>query len=153
MSAADAAIEIPNLLYRYADAIDSGRFDDAAALFDHGAVVMGSERITGRTAIADAWRRWVRLYPDGTPRTSHLITNPIIELDDAGERARCRSKWTVLQATDELPFQAVATGRYDDRFARIDGHWCFTERIYAGIDLHGDMSAHTILAWNKKQGH
>lgn len=148
----DAAIEIPNLLYRYANAMDAGRFDEAAALFDHGAVVMGKQRIQGRAAIADAWRRWVRVYPDGTLRTRHLITNPIIELADDGASARCGSQWTVMQATDEFPFQVVATGRYDDSLARIDGRWCFTERIYAGIDLHGDMSAHTILAWNKQQG-
>lgn len=148
----DAAIEIPNLLYRYADCMDAGRFEDAAALFDAASIVMGKERIEGRDAIAAAWRRWVRVYPDGTLRTSHLITNPVIDLAGDGQNARCRSKWTVLQATDEFPFQVVATGRYEDSFAKVDGHWRFTERVYAGIDLHGDMSAHTLRAWKAKGG-
>ena len=138
------ALEIPNLLYRYADAIDAGRFEEAAALFDHGAVVVQGQRIEGRDAIAAMWRRWVRLYPDGTPRTRHLVTNPLIELSDDGFTARCRSQWTLLQATDTLPLQVVGTGRYDDHLALFDGRWYFTERRYAGVDLSGDMSAHLL---------
>jgi 3-phenylpropionate/cinnamic acid dioxygenase small subunit len=139
-----AALDIPNLLFRYADAIDADRFEEAAALFDHGAVLVQGQRIEGRQAIAAMWRRWVRLYPDGTPRTRHLVTNPLIELSDDGLTARCRSQWTVLQATDTLPLQVVATGRYDDRLAWRDGRWHFTERHYAGVDLSGDMSAHLL---------
>jgi len=143
-SRSNPALDIPNLLYRYADAIDAGRFDEAAALFDHGAVVVQGQRIEGCEAITTMWRRWVRLYPDDTPRTRHLVTNPLIELSDDGLTARCRSQWTLLQATDTLPLQVVATGRYDDRFALIDGRWHFTERRYAGVDLSGDMSAHLL---------
>ena len=143
-ASACAALEIPNLLYRYADAIDAGRFDDAAALFDQGAVLVQGQRIQGREAIAAMWRRWVRLYPDGTPRTRHLVTNPQIELSDDGLTARCRSQWTLLQAADNLPLQVVATGRYDDRFALLEGRWHFTERRYAGMDLMGDVSAHLL---------
>jgi 3-phenylpropionate/cinnamic acid dioxygenase small subunit len=138
------ALEIPNLLYRYADAIDAGRFEEAAALFDHGAVVVQGQRIEGREAIASMWRRWVRLYPDNTPRTRHLVTNPLIELADDSLTARCRSQWTLLQATDALPLQVVATGRYYDCFVYLDGRWHFTERRYAGVDLSGDMSAHLL---------
>ena len=138
------ALDIPNLLYRYADAIDAGRFDEAAALFDHGAVVVQGQRIEGREAIASMWRRWVRLYPDNTPRTRHLVTNPLIELADDSLTARCRSQWTLLQATDALPLQVVATGRYYDCFVYLDGRWHFTERRYAGVDLSGDMSAHLL---------
>ena len=138
------ALEIPNLLYRYADAIDAGRFEEAAALFDHGAVVVQGQRIEGREAIASMWRRWVRLHPDNTPRTRHLVTIPLIELSDDGLTARCRSQWTLLQATDTLPLQVVATGRYDDHLALLDGRWYFSERRYAGVDLSGDMSAHLL---------
>ena len=138
------ALDIPNLLYRYADAIDAGRFDEAAALFDHGAVVVQGQRIEGREAIASMWRRWVRLYPDNTPRTRHLVTNPLIELADDSLTARCRTQWTLLQATDALPLQVVATGRYYDCFVYLDGRWHFTERRYAGVDLSGDMSAHLL---------
>ncbi|MOA43570.1 hypothetical protein D3C78_1657360 [compost metagenome] len=47
----------------------------------------------------------------------------------------------MFQATEQLPLQVIASGRYLDRFARIDGEWCFTERAYR-LDLVGDLSRH-----------
>jgi 3-phenylpropionate/cinnamic acid dioxygenase small subunit len=144
--AGEPALAIPALLYRYADAIDAGRFDEAAALFDHGSVLVEGRRLQGRAALVAMWRRWVRLYEDGTPRTRHLITNPSIELDADRLGASCHSQWTLLhQAGDAQPLRLLATGRHHDRFACVDGHWRFTERCYAGIDLAGDMSAHLLL--------
>ena len=87
------------------------------------------------------WRRIIVLYPCGTPRTRHLISNPIVEIDEAAGTATARSCYTVLQATEQLPLQAIASGRYHDCFARIDGQWCFTAREYR-LDLVGDMSRH-----------
>lgn len=141
---ANPAIDIPNLLYRYADAIDGARFDEAAALFDHGRIVAMGHEIEGAEAMIAMWRDWIKLYSCGTPRTRHLISNPIIDLSDDGQSARCRSQWTVLQSAPDFPLQVVATGRYDDRFAMIDGAWVFTERQYARTDLAGDSRAHTM---------
>ena len=139
----DAAIAIPNLLYTYADMMDAGDFLSAARLFRHGHIVAGGHTIAGDEAIAALWRDHVRLYPDGTPRTRHITTNPIIEMSEDGQSATCRSQYIVLQQTDDFPLQPIITGRYRDSFARIDGKWCFIERIYAQIDLVGDTSAHT----------
>lgn len=139
----DAAIAIPNLLYLYADLIDAGDFRGAARLFRHGGLVSGEQRLRGEDVIAGMWEGWVQLY-DGSPRTRHLVTNPIIELAADGQTATCRSQWTVLQAVPGLPLQPVATGRYHDRFARIDGEWAFTERQYARVDLLGDTSRHVL---------
>ncbi|MOA58537.1 hypothetical protein D3C78_1829520 [compost metagenome] len=47
----------------------------------------------------------------------------------------------MFQALDDIPLQPIASGRYLDRFARIDGQWCFTAREYR-LDLVGDMSRH-----------
>lgn len=138
----DAAIAIPNLLYRYADLIDAGDLRGAARLFRHGHLISGGERFDNEDAIVAMWESWIRIYEDGTPRTRHLITNPIIELDEAGESAACRSQWTVLQAVDGYPLQIVGSGRYHDQMRRIEGEWCFVERNYARIDLIGDTSAH-----------
>jgi len=137
-----AALDIPNLLYRYADLFDAGDFVGAARLFDHGVLITGDHALKGEDAIVAMWRGLVRLYEDGTPRTRHLTTNPIITVADDGLSAECRSQWTVLQATDSLPLQVVATGRYHDRFGVIDGQWQFLERRYLQIDLSGDLSAH-----------
>ena len=141
--APDPAIAIPNLLYRYAMLFDDGDLTGAAALFDHGHIVAGEHRLAGANNIIAMWHGWVQLY-DGRPRTRHITTNPIIDLANDGLSARCQSQWTVIQAAPGLPLQVVATGRYDDRFAVIDGLWQFTERHYVGTDLVGDTSAHLI---------
>ena len=139
----DPAIAIPNLLYRYAMHFDDGDMLAAARLFDHGSVVVGGKRIAGAEPIVAMWRQWVRLY-DGRPRTRHLINNPIIELAADGASAVCLSQWTVLQATADYALQPVASGRYRDRLALIDGAWCFTERVYLLAELVGDTRAHLL---------
>jgi 3-phenylpropionate/cinnamic acid dioxygenase small subunit len=138
------AIDIPNLLYAYANAIDGARFDEAAALFDHGRILGFLGEVKGRDAITKMWRDGIKLYPCGTPRTRHIVTNPIISLAEDGQSASCNSQWIVLQAAPGFPLQVIGTGGYEDRFAIIDGAWCFTERSYARVDLVGDSSAHTI---------
>ncbi len=137
------SIAIPNLLYRYAEAFDQGDFAAAAALFGHGALIAGGQRVAGTEAITAMWRQWVRLY-DGRPLTRHVTTNPIITLADDGLTASCRSTWTLLQAAPGLPLQVIASGTYHDRFAVIDGAWHFTERAYGPIDLMGDTRAHLL---------
>ena len=138
-----AAIAIPNLLYRYAMHFDDGDLLAAARLFDHGAVVVGGRRIAGAEAIVAMWQQWVRLY-DGKPRTRHLINNPIIELATDGRHASCLSQWTVIQAAPGYALQLVASGRYQDQLALLDGAWCFTERIYLRAELVGDTRAHLL---------
>lgn len=142
-----AGIEIPNLLYRHAEAFDAGRLDDAAAAFDHGRLVASGQVVQGREAIVAFWRRWVRLYDDGTPRTRHLIHNPIIELAPDGASARCRSVWTLLQQVQPgEPPRLLASGRYEDELVVVDGAWQFKQRRYAGIDMAGDLESHLLLA-------
>jgi hypothetical protein len=48
----------------------------------------------------------------------------------------------VLQQTDELPLQTIVTGRYQDRFERVDGRWRFAYRDLTLIDMVGDVSRH-----------
>jgi hypothetical protein len=73
------------------------------------------------------------------PRTKHVNTNVIIELD--GDTATSRCYLTVLQQTPTLPLQPVAAGRYVDRFERVDGEWRFADRLITGF-LVGDVSQH-----------
>ncbi|WP_343035018.1 nuclear transport factor 2 family protein [Aromatoleum diolicum] len=63
-------------------------------------------------------------------------------MDEAAGTATARSCYTVVQATDGFPPQIIATGRYHDRFARIDGEWHFTWRDYTLLDFTGDLSRH-----------
>ena len=137
----DSTRAIHNLLYRYAEAIDAGQLEEAAALFRHARIEAGGNGTLDHTGLLALWRRIIVLYPCGTPRTRHLMSNPIIEIDEIAGTATARSCYTVFQATEQLPLQVIASGRYLDRFARIDGEWCFTERAYR-LDLVGDMSRH-----------
>jgi len=139
----NAAVEITNLLYRYAEFMDSGDFESIALLFRHARIKTGdSNALTDADGVLASWRNVVRLYPCGTPRTKHVVTNPILDIDEGAGTATCRSYYTVLQSTDTLPLQPVAAGRYHDEFERVDGKWRFSYRDYSLFDHVGDISQH-----------
>jgi 3-phenylpropionate/cinnamic acid dioxygenase small subunit len=147
-----AETQITNLLYRYAECIDAGDLAGAAALFEHARIRIGGPDTDTIDAarLLGIWKSLIVLHPDGTPRTKHVTTNPIIEIDEAAGTASCRSYYTVLQQTDELPLQTIVTGRYHDRFERVDGQWRFSYRDLTLIDMVGDVShhlAHPIAPW------
>jgi 3-phenylpropionate/cinnamic acid dioxygenase small subunit len=139
-----AETQITNLIYRYAECIDAGDLAGAAALFEHARVRIGGPDTDTIDAsrLLGIWRSLIVLHPDGTPRTKHVTTNPIIEIDEDAGTASCRSYYMVLQQTDELPLQTIVTGRYHDRFERIDGRWRFSYRDLTLIDMVGDVSRH-----------
>jgi 3-phenylpropionate/cinnamic acid dioxygenase small subunit len=133
----DAAKEISDLMFRYAELFDTGSFDEFAALFEHG-------RWHKAQPGAAAARRWiddnVQLY-DGSPRTKHVTTNVVVDVDDPSDTATAGAYVMVFQAGPDFPLQPIFAGRYRDRLARIDGHWWFTERAIVN-DLYGDISHH-----------
>ncbi|WP_412023753.1 nuclear transport factor 2 family protein [Burkholderia cepacia] len=138
-----SAVDIANLLYRYAERLDAGDLPGVAELFRHariktqeGAPTIGADELL---ALFDAS---VKRYPCGTPRTKHVVTNPIIEIDETAHRATARSYYTVLQAVDGLALQPIAAGRYHDAFERVDGVWRFAFRDYTLFDFAGDLSHH-----------
>ena len=141
----ESAVEIGNLIARYAESIDGGDFDAVADLLEEAAIGSGDGEalLTGREAIRKLYGATTRLYPDGTPGTKHVTTNLILEIDEAGGAATARSYWTVLQAVPDLPLQPILAGRYHDAFTRHDGRWRFTERRYL-VDLVGDVSHHVL---------
>lgn len=145
-----AETQITNLLYRYAECIDGGDLEGAAALFAHARIRIGGPDPAHDTVDAGAllgiWKSLIVLHPDGTPRTKHVTTNPIIEIDEPGGTASCRSYYTVLQQVDNLPLQTIVTGRYHDRFERVDGRWRFSYRDLTLIDMVGDISHHLTQA-------
>ncbi len=139
----DSATEILNLIHLYAERMDLGDFDGAAALFEHAQIIVGDDGESLDSGdILEVWRGLVILYDDGTPRTKHVTTNPILEVDEERGVAQCRSYYTVFQQTATLSLQAIVAGRYHDRFERVDGKWRFSERDYRMMDLMGDVSHH-----------
>jgi 3-phenylpropionate/cinnamic acid dioxygenase small subunit len=141
-----AETQIANLLYRYAECIDTGDLPGAAALFEHARIKVGGPDPSNDTIDAarllGIWQSLIIIYPDGTPRTKHVVSNPMIEVDEDAGTADCRSYYTVLQQTDELPLQTIVTGRYHDLFERVDGQWRFCYRDLTLIDMVGDVSRH-----------
>jgi 3-phenylpropionate/cinnamic acid dioxygenase small subunit len=139
-----AKTQIANLLYRYAECMDSGDLAGAASLFEHARLRVGGggDGTVDAAAMLAFWKAAVMLYPDGTPRTKHIVTNPIIEVDDAAGTANCRSYYTVMQQTEDFPLQPIVTGRYHDEFQRVAGVWRFSFRDYTLIDMVGDVSHH-----------
>lgn len=137
----DEATAIANELYRYAELVDAGRFDEVGELMEHCTFSYGDGAggPSGAQAIADMYRNTVITYDDGTPRTRHITANPIIETE--GDTATVRSVYIVLQQAPDSPMQAIITGRYHDTLRRIDGRWRFVERRFL-VDLVGDLSRH-----------
>ena len=137
---------ITNLLYTYAERVDAGDFDGVSALFAHAAF-RTSRYDTGDgprgSAVGDLMRSTVITYPEGaeyaTPRTKHVTTNVIIEID--GNSAVSRSGYTVLQSVDSGAIEIIITGRYHDRFEQVGGRWQFADRLVF-MDLFGDLSKH-----------
>ena len=146
-----AQTQIANLLYRYAECVDAGELDEAAALFEHARIridAAGHDTIDA-AGLLRIWKSLIVLYPDGTPRTKHMVTNPIIEIDGHARTAQCRSYYTVLQQTEDFPLQAIVAGRYNDRFECVEGSWRFSYRDLTLIDMVGDISHH--LSYGIKQ--
>ena len=142
----DAHLQIQNLVHRYAELIDLGDFDALGDLLGRAEVGSGDHpgSLSGADAVTALFTSTTRRYPDGTPRTKHVTTNLILEIDDEAGTAAARSYFTVFQAVPALPLQPVVAGRYHDRFVREGSTWRFAERRFF-LDLVGDVSQHQLV--------
>ena len=136
---------IETLIMTYAERVDLGDFGGVADLFDGATYrsALGDDVMVqeGRGAVLNTFETMVRRYDDGTPRTKHVTTNVMVELD--GNTASARSYYTVMQQTDVLPLQPIICGRYHDAFVKQDGVWRFSDRLIFS-DLIGDLSQHLL---------
>ena len=143
----DGEWAISQLVFAYAERIDLGDFEGVAELLRHAEVTTeGSPEVrAGYNAVLEMYRRSTRRYEDGTPRTKHLTTNLVVEVDGDGRGASARSYFTVLQAVPgALALQPVVAGRYRDRFEMVEGAWRFCAR-HIQVDLVGDLSRHLLF--------
>ena len=136
---------ISKLILTYAERVDLGDFEGVGELFEHSTYrsALGDEVVsyTGSDAVQSTMEQMVRRYDDGTPRTKHVTTNLIIEVDDGAGAAIAKSYFTVLQQVGDHPLQVIIAGRYHDRFERVGGEWQFADRLIYS-DLIGDLSQH-----------
>jgi len=132
---------IENLIATYAELVDDGDFAGVGTLLADATFTGGAGSVSGADAIAKMLRDRLIVYDDGTPRTKHVTTNVVIEVDEEAGTAVSRAYFTVLQALPDLALQPIVSGRYQDRFERRDGQWRFVERRVR-TDLVGDVSRH-----------
>jgi len=138
---------ITELVYSYAERVDGGDFEGVGDLFADGEITYeGSDDVVrGRRAVVDRYRATTRVYPEtGTPRTKHVTTNLMIEVNEAAGTASARSYFTVLQATPALALQPIIAGRYHDSFVLVDGRWFFRRR-HIICDLFGELGEHLLF--------
>ena len=131
---------IADLVHAYAERLDAGDLDGVAALFADAAYGRAGGPVRRGAAEVRAALGVVKLH-EGSPRTKHVITNLVVEVDEAPGTSVARSYFTVLQATAGLALQAILAGRYHDRFERVGGAWRFSERVIH-IDLAGELREH-----------
>ena len=133
---------IENLIARYSFLVDEGDFAGLGDLLKFCAFSLGAgPAVHGQEAIVQLARSALMTYDDGTPRTRHITTNVLIEVDEVAGSARSRSYYTVLQCLPDFPLQAIASGTYNDRFERQNGIWFFKERSVQ-TRFVGDVSRH-----------
>jgi 3-phenylpropionate/cinnamic acid dioxygenase small subunit len=134
---------ILDLIYRYAELIDSGDFEGLGDLLARaGFGGPGTQTVTGARNIAAVFGMTTKRFDDGTPKTRHLVLNPIVEVD--GDTATARSTFCVVQTTGAVALQPIVVGRYFDKFARDGDGWHFAERI-AAVEMVGDVSDHLLI--------
>src|SRR4051812_39411691 len=136
--------QIERLIYLYPYHLDEGRFDLMAELFSDADLYIGGELVAHHDpdSVVELWNRYIRVYPNGTPRTRHIATNLLIE-DDGPDHARAHSYILVVQHAPGASLAPIIAGDYLDWFAKVDGAWRFTER-HIGNDLFGDLSHHLL---------
>lgn len=142
-------LDIIELLYRYAELIDAGDFDGVGELLSKASFGgTGPEGVSGAENIAKLFAATTRRYPahGNTPRTRHLVLNPIVEFT-GDATAVARSTFCVVQDTESVPIQPIVVGRYYDAFGRdpdVSGGWNFTERKVE-IQMIGNVSDHLTV--------
>ena len=134
--------DITALVHRYGALLDAGDIDGVVALFSRatwrsaatGTVLRTPEEIRG------VYEGIV--MHDGSPRTRHLMTNVVVEIDDGADEATGHSTYTVLQSVGPGdPIEIVVVGRYEDHYARGADGWHLTDRLFF-VDLQADTSRH-----------
>lgn len=136
----DAHEAIRNLLGRYCELMDAAAWSEVGDLFAEAELVGpdGSLVAAGGAAVAALYERGTRLH-DGSPRTRHVTSNTVIEVD--GDAAGAHSAYVVFQGIDGFALQPIITGRYQDRFVRAGSGWRFARRQFF-VDHVGDLSHH-----------
>ena len=95
----------------------------------------------GARAVEALYERTTLRHGDGTPRTKHVTTNVVVEVDRAQGTATARSYFTVLQAVTGEPPSTGGRRPLSRPVRTYGGRWRFSGR-HMILDLAGDLSHH-----------
>jgi hypothetical protein len=131
-------LAIMKLIHSFPRYLDDG---DAAALgklFEHGSLTI---RYDGPGGDAPPYKGYeavkgffyehvVKSFNGEKPRTRHFIANVILDIEDDAQAATAQSYYVRIDPSPSpgQPLPVIITGRYEDRFAKFAGKWCFAER-------------------------
>lgn len=132
--------EVRRLLATYVHNLDNGKVEANAELLSDASFLVVDTLVEGRAAIATFLRTNVQHHADGTPRTSHSLSNSLIDVESP-TRATAITYFTVHQEVEGLPLQPIVTGRYEDAFELRGGRWRFVKRSVQPR-LVGELSHH-----------
>jgi 3-phenylpropionate/cinnamic acid dioxygenase small subunit len=139
---AEDRLEIQELLYGYAWALDTGDADRFVALFAADAVL-----VWDAFAEPEAWRGHAELrsfveYLRDLPTTAgrqHHVGNVIVEAGEDRDHARATAYVVVIVRQEEGPSPVTVMGWYDDEFVRGPDGWRIARHVirdWAGPVLH-----------------
>ena len=147
---ADAAREIENLLYTYAERIDSGDLEGVADLFVHGRILAVARCDPGPRDRRARWRPRAVSGLD-TDLRGRQPAHQARHDELPSSRSKKARKPPPRAATSRSSSDSTTSrcspssaGRYHDTFQRIDGRWWFDTRIMI-VDLVGDLSRHLLF--------
>jgi hypothetical protein len=138
--------EIEQKIYRMGYALERGDFAAVGRLLRHatfGADRIGRAAFRGEDEIREQYERTNRTYPGHGRATREIYSNVLVDVDlDAGT-AESTTAYTVAQQVPDSgrPFELLVAGRYEDRWALIDGEWYWIDR-YIVVQFKNDLDAH-----------
>lgn len=122
--------QILNLIAQYTHYVNQGAFDKVGELFAEGKLLSPGQVTEGKDGVANQMKQNMQIYDDGTPRTSHLNTNTILDIREDKDEATAStySYLTIMQDDGKRGFSlpSIAVGRYNDTFIRKNGKWQFS---------------------------
>ena len=128
ISRLEALEAIRNLKARYCQHCDQDYNADAlASLFTEDAI-WDAGAVRGIHKGRDAIREFFSKVPAVIPYAAHLVTNPLIDVDDGCDSAR--GNWRMLMPFSlNAPAGVVAAfqvAEYDEEYLRMNGGWFFS---------------------------
>ena len=112
---------IRRTLAEYCQALDDGRFDDWVDVFTHEVTF----EVMGRVleGVADV-RSFIEAAQGPEARGRHMLSEPLIDLDDDGDRATATTDYAFVSQR----LRITSAGRYRDTLVRHSDRWRISSR-------------------------